>query len=142
MTVRDRGPSGIGGSVRVRARVGVDRDREGGAQRRGVEVGLRVQAELVAMLARQRQAHRAAPVGQEKVHRRGVHLLGGVDKVAFVLSVFVIDQDNGLAGLEFVEDFGDRGKWHRCNCMGTSAPRRASSGLFCGRPCPSQRVYH
>ena len=104
--------AGADAGADAEAGVGVDGDGEGGAEGRRVQVRLRVQAELVALVAGERQTDGAPAVGEDEVHRRRGHLLGGVDEVALIFPVFVVDQDNGFAGLQFIEDFGDRGERH------------------------------
>ena len=65
----------------------------------------------------QGQADHAAGVLDHEVDRLGRDLLGRDDEVALVLAVFIIDQDDHLAGLEVFEDFGNGRKRHRSRLL-------------------------
>ncbi len=62
------------------------------------------QVELAAAFLGQRQADQAAGfAGHEADRGRGAGI-GGQQDVAFVLAIFVIDQDDHLAGPEILDD--------------------------------------
>src|SRR5207248_9795275 len=77
----DRHLDGAGAVVRRDAGrdplAGLDRDREGGPERRFVAVGHRVQPELVAALLGQAEADQAPAVGRHEVDRYGSRERGG-----------------------------------------------------------------
>ncbi len=70
------------------------------------------QAQVGGALAGQRQAHQATAVGDHEVDVRRLDQLGGHDQVAFVLTVFVIDDDDHAAEADVLEDLGDGGEVH------------------------------
>src|SRR5690606_32645438 len=107
---------------------GLDGDREVGVVRGGVVVHHRRQAQLLAALARQRQAHQAACVRDHEVDVGGPHQLGGHDQVALVLAVLVVDDDDHAAGAELFEQFGDGGEGHGEPAGGAARARRGGSG--------------
>jgi hypothetical protein len=86
---------------------GVDGDGEGGAVRRGVFVGLRIKMQPFASLRRQRKAELARGLTDHKVDHLRRDELGGAYKIALVLAVFVVDEDDEATGLEFGESFGN-----------------------------------
>jgi hypothetical protein len=49
---------------------------------------------------------------EHEIDGLGGALFGGIDDVALVFAVFIIDQDDGLAEFEFFENFGDGGEGH------------------------------
>ena len=88
---------------RGHAVAGLDRDRE-----RGVERGLvlrrhQVEPELVAPLARQRQADQAAAVLGHEVDRLRGRELGGHREVALVLAVLVVADDDHPAPADLLD---------------------------------------
>ncbi len=100
-----------GGDAKLR--MGIDGHGKSGAQLGGVMLDLAMKVQFIATLAGNRQADQPARVGQHEVNRLRRHFLGGIDDIPLILTVFIIDQDNGLAELEFFQDFRDRGKRHR-----------------------------
>ena len=88
----------------------LDRDREGGAERRLVAVGHRAQAELFAALAGQAEADQAAAVLRHEVDRLGRRKLGRDRQVAFVLAVGGVDDNDELALADVVDRLLDRGE--------------------------------
>ena len=90
----------------------LDRDGEGGAERRLVLVGHLAQPELVAALLRQAQADEPAGVRDHEVDGLGSRELGRDREVALVLAVFVVDDDHEAAGADLLDrllDAGERG---------------------------------
>ena len=75
----------------------LDRDGEGGAERRLVALGHRPEAELVAPLAGEAEADQAASVRRHEVDRLGRRELRGDREVALVLAVGGVDDDDELA---------------------------------------------
>ena len=89
-------------------RVPVHGDGHRGAAERGVRGGLGVQLEAVAVDRRERHAEIPRRVARHEVDDRGRDLLGRADEVAFVLAVLVVDEDDGPAAAEVLQDLGDR----------------------------------
>ena len=57
------------------------------------------------------QADQAASKLGHEVDGFGRDFFGGEGKVAFVLAVFVVDDDDHAAGADFLNRVGDVGKW-------------------------------
>jgi hypothetical protein len=94
-----------GGDAGGNAFAGFDGLGEGGAEARGVVLGHGAEAHVVGALFGQRQADEpAAKLGHE-VDGFGGAELGGEGEVAFVLAIFVVDDDDHMTGLHL----GDRG---------------------------------
>jgi hypothetical protein len=91
---------------------GLDRHREGGAMLGAVAAGHRRQVQAFAMLAGQRQADQAAREAGHEVDGLGGDMLGGQHQVAFVLAVFLVDEDHHAAGGQFGHQLGDGGNGH------------------------------
>ena len=72
----------------------VDRHGEGRAQQRGVVLFHHVEPQFGAPLLRQRGAEHAASLLEHEVHDFGRDFLRRDDEVAFVLAVFVVDDDH------------------------------------------------
>ncbi len=107
---RDAGGDALGG---------LDADREIGLELRGIGLHHRRQAEIGGAGAVQRQAHQATAMGDHEVDVAGLDQLGGHDQVAFVLAVFVIDDDDHAAQADVFQDFRNRGEIHAaspCGC--------------------------
>ena len=81
----------------------LDRDGEGGAERRLVALGHRAQAQLVRALLGQRQADQPARVGGHEVDRLGCRELSGDDEITLVLPVGIVDDHDELALTNVVE---------------------------------------
>ncbi|MCY1450942.1 hypothetical protein D9M71_677830 [compost metagenome] len=95
----------------------LDADGEVGLELRGIGLHHRRQAQVGGALAGERQAHQAAAVGDHEVDVRRLDQLGGHDQVAFVLAVFVIDDDHHAAQADVLEDLGDGSEIHaRVSC--------------------------
>ena len=69
----------------------------------------RRQLQALAALARERQADQAAAVARHEVDGLGRDVVGGEHEVAFVLAVFLVDQDDHAAGAQLGDELGDRG---------------------------------
>ena len=74
------------------------------------------QAQALAALARERQADQAAAEARHEIDGFRRDVLGGQHQVAFVLAVFLIDQDDHAAGAHVGDDGLDRrdrdgGEW-------------------------------
>ncbi len=96
---RDAGRDALGG---------FDRDREvGGLAQVGVADHER-QPQLLAALAREREADQAAPVARHEVDVLGPHLGRGHDEVAFVLAILVVEDHDHLARANRGDDVVDR----------------------------------
>ena len=88
---------------------GLDGDGEGSGVDGAVVGRHRRQAQVLAALARQRQADQAAAIACHEVDGFGRDMVGGQDQVAFVFAVFVIDQDHHLARAHVGHDIGHGG---------------------------------
>ena len=75
----------------------LNRNGEGSGKLRGVVLDHGTQVELAGLLVGQGQADEPAPVGGHEVDGLGRDLLGGVDEVTLVLTVLVVDEDDGLS---------------------------------------------
>ena len=89
-----------------------DRHRERRAVRRRVVLHHQRQIQLFASLFRQREADQSAAVFGHEVDRIRRDLLRGDAEIAFVLAIFVVDDDHELAAAIEVRGFLDRCKWH------------------------------
>ena len=85
----------------------VDSNGEGGSQQRGVVVDLHIELQLVAALLGDGGAEDTAAVFEHKVDVFGGDFLGGHDKVALVLTVFVVDHNNEAALAEILDGLFD-----------------------------------
>ena len=75
--------------------------------RLAVLAGHAFEAEGVGAFVGDRDADEAAPVGGHEVDGFGGDFFGGHDEVAFVLTVFVVGDDDHAPGAEFGEDVFD-----------------------------------
>ena len=114
---------------------GLDGHGEGRAMGRAVALGHRRQAQSLAALAGQRQADQAAAVLGHEVDGFGRHMVGGDHEVAFVLAVFLVDQDHHAAGGQFGHQLGNRGDGHGRDCRrGPWRPCAQSGGCPGAQP--------
>ena len=65
------------------------------------------QVQALAALARERQADQAAAEARHEVDRLGRDVFGGEHQVAFVLAVFLVDEDHHAAGAQFGDELGN-----------------------------------
>jgi len=86
----------------------LDRDGERGAVLGAVACGHGRQLQLLAALARERQADQPAAVLGHEVDRFGRDMVRGEDQVAFVFTVFFVDEDDHPPGGELGDDLGNR----------------------------------
>ena len=84
-----------------------DRYRERRLMPRAVAIRHQRQAKLGGALVGQRQANQAAAMLGHEVDRRRRRHLGWNDKIAFVLAVLVIDQDEHAAVAGFFDNLGN-----------------------------------
>ena len=97
-----RGDSGRDAFARL------DRDGEGGTERRLVVVRHRSQLELVAALRSQAEADQPAPVGRHERDRLGSDELRGDRQVALVLAIRVVDDDDEAPRADVLDRLLDR----------------------------------
>ncbi|MNI68468.1 hypothetical protein D3C73_1241660 [compost metagenome] len=109
----------VGGNAGGDAFGRFDADGEVGLELRGIGLHHRRQAEVGSTGTGQRQAHQAAAMGNHEVDVAGLDQLGRHDQVAFVLAVFVIDDDDHAAEADVFQDVGNGGEVHAaspCGC--------------------------
>ena len=80
-----------------RLAAGLDGNREGRPVVRRVLLDHRVEVQLVATLLRERDADETAPLTGHEIDSGGGDVLGREAEVAFVLAVFVVDDDDEAA---------------------------------------------
>jgi hypothetical protein len=73
---------------------GIDADGKSRPQRRGVFRGLVMQRQRIALFRCQGNADQSAPVGSHKIDHLRRNQLSGADKIPFVLTILVIDQND------------------------------------------------
>ena len=88
----------------------IDRHRVVRAQRGGVGLDHRMQAEPLADLGQDRHAELPAAVRDHEVDGFGGRLFGGADEVAFVFAVLGIDDDDDPAVADRLDGLFDSGK--------------------------------
>jgi len=86
----------------------IDRDGKGGPQQCGVVAHHEIDVQLFQPLRRHRNADQTAAVFGHEIDRFGRHLFGEHDKIALVLAIFVIHDDNDLALPEILDGLRDR----------------------------------
>ncbi len=89
---------------------GLDRDREGGAERGLVAIRHRPELELRAPVGGQAQADEPAAMGGHEVDRLGGGELGRHGEVAFVLAVGRVDDNDHLPVPDVIESLLDGGE--------------------------------
>src|SRR5229473_2127634 len=104
-----------GGDARGHARARVNRLSECGAVLRSVLGAHGTDAQVVEALLGHGEADQAASILGHEVDGFGSDLLGGERDVAFVLAVFVVDDDNHAAGADLLDGSGDVGKGLRAH---------------------------
>ena len=104
----DRARAVGGGDAGGDAVARLDRDGEGGLERRLVLGRHQVEPELVAALRGQRQADQPAAVRGHEVDRLGRDELGRHREVALVLAVLVVADDDHAAGADLLDRLLDR----------------------------------
>ena len=76
---------------------GINADRKGRAEDGRIVGRLRIEAERIAFVGRQRQADKAAAEGGHEVDNLRRYLLSGADQISLIFAVFVIDKHDHLA---------------------------------------------
>ena len=112
-----------GGDARGHPLGRLDRHGEGGTVGGAVVAHHQRQVELFAALAGQGQADQATAVLGHEVDRFGRDMVGGQNQVAFVLAVFLVDEDDHLADAHVGNDLvngADVAHGGRCRRMGKS----------------------
>src|SRR4029434_3715759 len=108
----------------------LDGDRERRLERRLVLRGHEVEPELVAAVAREREADQAAPVSRHEVDRLGRDELGGHREVALARAVRRIADDAHLALADVLDGLLDRAERrvrHRLLSFSTYLARTSTS---------------
>ena len=97
----------LGGNAGRHAVLDVDRDGEGGAERRVVHRHHRRELQAARFVAGQRRANDAAAVADDERHLLGRAQRGGDDHVAFVLAIVVVGDDDDLAARDRLDGLAD-----------------------------------
>ena len=119
----DGGAHGLGAIVRGNAGGHpfgrLDRHREIGRERTGVVVDHERQAQRPALFLAQGQADQAPAETGHEVDVFWAHGVGRHDQIAFVLTVFIIHEDDHATGLELFDQLGRRveGRCGGCGCV-------------------------
>ena len=92
------------------SRVTIDTDGEGRTPETGVGRGLRNEIKSFAGLAVECDAEIPTADPGHEVHEFRGHRFRGTHEIAFVLTIFVVDEHDHPTGTEFVEDFVDGGE--------------------------------
>ena len=108
----------------------LDRDGEGGAERRLVLVRHLPQPQLVAALLREAEADEPARVRDHEVDRLRRRELGGDRQVALVLAVLVVDDDDEAAGADVLDRLLDGGE----GALGARVGGHRHGGMLPGEP--------
>ena len=97
----------LGGDAGGQPMLHVDRDGEGGAQRRVVRGDHRIEAQAAGFRDSERRADDAAGVADDEGHLFRRAERGGDDQVALVLAVVVVRDDDDFTAGESLDGFGD-----------------------------------
>ena len=97
----------LGGDAGRHAVFDVDRDGEGGAERRVVHRHHRRELQAARFVASQRRADDAAAVADDERHLLGRAQRGGDDHVAFVLAIVIVGDDDDLATRDRLDGLAD-----------------------------------
>jgi len=104
----ENGDGAIGGAdAGGDAELGVDGFAEGGAVHRGIDRRHKGKIKLVATLFGERQADQSAAKFRHEVDGFRSDFFGSEGKIAFVLAVFVVDQDDHAPLADFFDGFFD-----------------------------------
>src|SRR5436305_5917554 len=127
------------GDARGDPLAGLDRDGEGGPERRLVALGHRLQTEFVAALLGQAEADQPAAVRCHEVDRLGRRELSGDRQVALVLAVLGVADDDHLPGADVLERVLDRAerRAHRFTASFSTYLASTSTSRFTTRPGPA-----
>jgi len=90
----------------------LDGDRKGGAKTGGVGSRHGRQVEGVTLIRAESEADEASPMDSHEVNGFGCDVFGGESEIAFVLAIFVVDDDKHAAGSEIDERLRDGGEGH------------------------------
>ncbi|MCY1208902.1 hypothetical protein D9M72_205380 [compost metagenome] len=101
-----------GGNAGGHALGGLDRHGEVGAVLGAVAADHRVQVQLAAALGGQGQADQPAAVLGHEIDRFRCDEIGSQHQVAFILAVFLIDEDDHAAGADVGNDVFGTGDFH------------------------------
>lgn len=89
-----------GTDTRGDAFLGVDRFREGGPEVGGIDLRHEGETEAIADVGLEGETDQTAAVDRHEIDGFGGNGIGGDGKVAFVLAVFVVDDDDHFAVAE------------------------------------------
>ena len=101
-----------GGNAGADANRRLDGHGELGTKTRAVALHHQRQLQALAALQAHRHADQATAVARHEVDVLSLTGLGGHDQIAFVLAVFVIHQDDHLAGANIFDQFFDAVEFH------------------------------
>ena len=104
-------------------RMPVNTHRKRRTAQAGIACRLCMQVQAITGGAIKAYAQIPAPDAGQKVHHLRRHKFRSNNKVAFVLTVFVVHKNDRLTGAEVCKNFGDRAKRHRVNRLGEAGAR-------------------
>jgi hypothetical protein len=104
-------------------RMPVNTHRERRTTQAGIACGLRMQVQAITGFAIKAHAQISATDSRQKVHHLRRHKLRSNNKVAFVLTIFVVDKNDRLPGAQVCKNLGYRAKRHRVNRLGEAGAR-------------------
>ena len=85
----------------------VNGHRKRGAQHRSVVINLHIEVQFMTAFGSDRCAQDASPFSQHEIHLLLCNLFGSDNKVAFVLSVLIVNNDNKFASFQLLDSFID-----------------------------------
>ncbi len=120
------------------ALAGFDGFGEGGAEGRLVGAGHGAKPQVVAALLGEREADESPAEAGHEVDGLGSDFFGGHGEVAFVLAVFVIDDDDHASGAHLFQRGGNITEWrvwtHTLRILAPAAARRIRADLWNWQP--------
>src|SRR4029434_941578 len=121
-----------GGDARADAATGVDGNCEGGAEIRRVVGHLRRQVELVTTFFCKWETNQTTGMTGHEIDDLGSDLLGCADEIAFILSIFVVNDNDHPSVADLCDGFLDSRNRHDGMLTETTQPRKAAGAGYRG----------